>query len=272
MDFDTIKCMRHRFKLLLAHILVPVMPNAYGLFHTIRSKTRRKLAPIKQAIIERHGLTVLSGPFAGMTYVPFAVDSSFVPRIVGSYESELHYILERIIEAGYREIVNIGCGEGYYAIGLALRLPGTRVHAFDIDPWARYLCYQMARINEVTDRVTVSGRCDIKRLRTLPLERALLICDCEGCELDLLRPDLFADLHVCDLLVELHDFLNPKISRTILARFSDTHNITLVNSTERNPVDYPPLKSFKSREQRLALDEFRPGAMQWAFMTSRIRK
>jgi len=271
-DFDTIKCMRHHFKLLLAHILVPVIPNVYGSFHTIRSKTRRKLAPIKQAIIERHGLTVLSGPFAGMTYVPFAVDSSFVPRIVGSYEAELHYILERIIEAGYREIVNIGCGEGYYAIGLALRLPKTRVHAFDTDPWARYLCYQMARINEVTDRVIVSGRCDIKRLRTLPLERALLICDCEGCELDLLRPDLVSSLRTCDLLVELHDFLNPNISRTILARFTDTHDLTLVSSTERDPVNYPVLEMFKRLEQRLALDEFRPEAMEWAFLMSRIRK
>ena len=264
--------MRHHFKLLLARILVPVMPSVYGLFHAIGSKARRELTPIKQAIIEQHGLTVLSGPFASTAYTPFAVDSSFIPRILGSYEAELHCILERIIETDYREIVNIGCGEGYYAIGLALRLPGTRVYAFDTDRWARYLCRQMACINGVNARVIVSGRCDIKRLRTLSLERALLICDCEGCELDLLRPDLVSSLRTCDLLVELHDFLNPKISRIILARFSDTHDITLVNSTERDPADYPALKSFKSREQHLALDEFRPGAMQWAFLTSRIAK
>ena len=43
--------------------------------------------------------------------------------------------------------------------------------------------------------------------------------DCEGGEVDLLQPDLAPNLRYSDVLVELHDFLNPTISETILSRF-----------------------------------------------------
>ena len=249
-------------------LLMRTMPGIYEMAYTMKRRRGRKLGFIKRVIVERHGLVVLNGPFTGMTYVPFAADGALVPRLLGSYEAELHSVIERILEIGYTKIVNIGCGEGYYAVGLALRLPRAYVYAFDADPVARHLCQQLVRNNGVADRVIISGKCDTGQLRRLPLERALVICDCEGCELDLLRPDLVPGLWMCDILVELHDHLNPSISPSILARFAATHASRLVSSCRRDPAAYSVLETLDVQSRHLAVDEFRPGVMQWAFLES----
>lgn len=244
-------------------------PKLYNSVSTYRNE--RRLRRISRKLIARYGAFVLSGPFAGMAYVPRATGSALAPKLLGCYEAELHGFLNRIFDAEYTEIVDIGCAEGYYAIGLALRLPNTRVYAFDTDPSARQLCKNMSQVNGVASRVFIERICDIERLRTLPLERSLVVCDCEGYELELLRPDLVPKLCTCDLLVELHDFVNPIISDTLLSRFVDTHDIELVKLTKREPTIYPELSIFKAEDQRLAVAEFRPEVMQWAFMTSKVK-
>ena len=90
-------------------------------------------------------LTVRSGPFTGMKYPKAeAAGSAFIPKLLGSYERELHPMIERLIAKGYDDVIDVGCAEGYYATGMALRLPGARVHAYDTSETARDLCSAMA--------------------------------------------------------------------------------------------------------------------------------
>ena len=63
--------------------------------------------------------------------------SSCVPKLIGSYEEEVHLIIEEIIRRRYSIVVNIGCAEGYYAVGFALRIPDAIVYAFDIETTAQ---------------------------------------------------------------------------------------------------------------------------------------
>jgi hypothetical protein len=49
----------------------------------------------------------------------------------------LHDIVETAITRRYDRVINVGCAEGYYAVGFATRMPETDVIAFDIDPIAR---------------------------------------------------------------------------------------------------------------------------------------
>ncbi len=45
-----------------------------------------------------HDLTVLHGPFVGMKYPGTeAAGSAFIPKLLGSYEKELHPLLERLL-------------------------------------------------------------------------------------------------------------------------------------------------------------------------------
>jgi hypothetical protein len=221
------------------------------------------------ALEREHGLFVQSGPFTGMAYISEAVCSSLVPKLLGSYESELHDLLAQILARDYDAVIDVGCAEGYYAVGLALCLPRARVHAFDIDARARELCTKLAQANQVAERVIVEGECDHERLNSLIQGRTLIVCDCEGCELHLLDPSVAPRLKESDLLVELHDMIDPNITPTILSRFAATHEITLVDTAERDPNAFPILRNFDRLTQRTAVAEFRDTPMQWGYLQAR---
>jgi hypothetical protein len=163
--------------------------------------------------------------------------------------------------------VNIGCGEGYYAVGLAHIWPSVQVHAFDSDAAAQNLCRQLAEINGVADRVVVSGTCGLSELRELAGPETLIFCDCEGGELSLLDPVSAPGLLQSDLIVECHDFINARISSLLVERFASSHLSRLARQRGRNPNLYPALEPLDQLSQWLAVWEQRPGPTPWATMT-----
>lgn len=233
-----------------------------------REKRRRRAHRIAAAIGTHSGLKVQRGPFAGLRYPSAdAAGSELVPKLLGTYEAEVHPFVERIIAGGWRRVINIGCGEGYYAVGLAQRMPEARIHAFDLDVEARQQCEALARANGVADRVQVEGACTKERLRALTEEAAAIIIDCEGCELELLEPDRVPGLLGCDLLVEVHELTGANRAREVLlARFSETHASALRRYTGRDPEAYPFLAFLPPRDRRYAVDEFRSRGLEWLYL------
>jgi hypothetical protein len=231
--------------------------------------TKRRLKGLETELTRDHGFVIQAGPFKGMAYVSEAVCSSLVPKLIGSYESELNASLEQLSGNDYRRIIDVGCAEGYYAVGLAMKFPKAEVYAFDIDKKARDLCAHLAEANHVSDRVFVEGECNYERLRELTNVRSLIVCDCEGCELELLKPEEVPGFENCDFIVELHDMVIAGITPTIIERFSPTHTIDLVDSTDRDPSAYPALQKYSLAVQRTAVAEFRDMKMQWAIMRSK---
>lgn len=207
------------------------------------------------------------GPFAGMHYGT-AGGWDLASKLIGSYEAELHQELERLIASGYDRVINVGCAEGYYAVGLGLRLPEAEIWAFDIDDRSQALCRRLAAENGVGHRVHVDGLCTPRHLGSLIVGRTLLVVDIEGAELSLLDPVATPELTEADLIVEFHDFIDPSISATLTRRFAATHTCKLVNSVPRDPGHYDELRSLPWRDQVDAVDERRPGVMQWSILQS----
>ena len=248
------------------------LPGLYGRLRLWRY--RHTLHRILAAIEAHGGLTVQEGPFRGLRYVRRAVSRdrllshTIVPKILGCYERELHLALECVLARTYSRVINIGCAEGYYTVGFALRQKAIPVFAFDTDPVARELCREMAKANGVNERVILGAECTLNTLQTLTTERSLVICDCEGCELHLLQPMLVPGLRSCDLLVELHDGVDPTISRTLRDRFSSSHQVELIRSVEPNPPALPSLSGMSAYSRHLAVSEFRSLSTGWALLTS----
>jgi SAM-dependent methyltransferase len=232
--------------------------------------TNYQIRRVNKLIKKQHGLRVQQGPFAGMTYVDEATCSTLAPKLIGSYEAELHPALAEILATEYTTIIDVGCAEGYYAVGLALQMTRAKVYAFDIDAHARTLCKEMARLNFVENRVFVEEACTHLRLRELIDERTLVVCDCEGCEFELLRPEIVSGLDKTDLLVELHDFINPRIKSTLVSRFELTHHVLIIETKQRMAANYRALDGFNAQTQLFALAELRGAHMEWAFLRSRV--
>lgn len=194
---------------------------------------------------------VLGGPFVGMRYTQ-APDKAFLARLFGTYELETYPAIERLITFDPDVVAVAGAGEGYFAVGMALRLPRARVHAFEIWKWARYLLGRTIRTNGVGDRVEMHGLCTPPELsRVLEgARRAAVICDIEGGESEVLDPVKAPGLRSAAMLVELHPMIVDGIDGLLRERFAATHDIATMTLGPRTVSDAPALV-----QERISADD-----------------
>jgi hypothetical protein len=232
-------------------------------------------AEINAEVLRLHGPNVVYGPFKG-TKLPEGSswgEGEVTPKILGCYEEELHPAIDRALGRDPARIVNVGCAEGYYANGLARRMPSAQVFAFDTDENAQKLCRKMAEANGVGDRVTVRGACSSEWLRTMGADgiRTFVLMDCEGAELHLLDPDTAEALKHCDLIIECHPFEDRNVAGVLAKRFAATHETEVIDEGARNPSRYLELRILNSIDRWLAICEFRPFHMNWLACWSKAR-
>lgn len=215
------------------------------------------------------GLVVQNGPFRGLKYLPESTGSSLLPKLLGSYEGALHPTISAVRRRSYDNVIDIGCAEGYYAVGLANCWPNVQVIAFDINPAAREMCRRLAEINGVGEQITVLGECTPEALAEMIGNKSLIICDCEGYEAELLDPEVVTGLNHCDLIVELHPFVDPAIPGLFESRFKNSHRSALVRGSGDHS-EYPQLKTFRWLDRTLATYEERGGGEAlWMVLTPR---
>lgn len=218
--------------------------------------------------------TVLYGPFKGME-LPGRTSwggGSIGPKILGTYESELHGPIDRAIAARPDVMVDVGCAEGYYAVGLARYARTIPVIAYDINPNARAVCAEMAAANGVQAIVDVRGECDHAALQlALEGKRGFVLCDCEGYERILLDIDRVPALADATLLVELHDWLTdtPDLAAHYRDMLDATHEVEIIPQHGRNPHAIPELAALSELDRYMLVSEFRGRAMRWMFAVPR---
>jgi hypothetical protein len=236
-------------------------------------KNRRIVQPAIQAVCP--DLVVKRGPFQGMRYPEIdSIGRYLFPKLFGTYEREIQSVVETICAKNYTEIVNIGCGEGYYAVGLARRIPGARVYAYDIDKESIRLCMIMAELNGVSDRVSTALVCNIETLRAIPFtKRGLIVCDCEGYERTLFTHEGIDLFLKHDVLVEIHDFIDISTSSYIWKLFEVTHDILSIESVDdikkAKTYSYRELEGYDLETRRILLGEYRASIMEWLYMQAR---
>ncbi len=224
-------------------------------------------AKILQAeFIAKYGLKVQDGLFKGMKYLPDCAEGCYVPKLLGCYESELEPYLRQVIAKPYQAIVNIGCSEGFYAVGLAKLMPQVQVYAHDTNESAWADCQQLASQNEVNDRIHIGGTFAPIDFQQFADRQTLVLCDIEGGEASLLDPSLAPALSQMDIIVELHDGFAPNIQETLIKRFEQSHEILVVPHTLRCITLPPLLQEWGSLDQLLALCEWRAFPTPWLVM------
>lgn len=229
--------------------------------------TNARRLDLTAAFLRHYGPVVQAGPFAGMTLsrrVSWG-DGDLLPKLLGSYESELHGFITECISRRPDLVVNVGAAEGYYAVGMARALPDAHVVAYDSSAAAQDICRETAALNQADARVAVGSTCSPETLQrdlagaTMPL----LICDCEGYEKTLIDPAQVPALARTALLVECHDFLDRTITGTLVDRLQASHALASITESARDPNAIPFLTPLQSLDRWLAVCESRPCTMHW---------
>jgi hypothetical protein len=256
-------------------------PNQFNTIQAVRvRRTGFRLAvengdtALAQKIIDRFGRSVLRGPFQGVR-IP---DGFFWPGttqwILGSLEQEIHPALTEVLSRPYRTAVNVGCAEGNYAVGFAVKMMETQVVAFDIDPRARAYCRRYARTNGVEQRLAIRGTCTHTSLsQALAPGPSLLLCDVEGYEMFLLNPSKCAPLVETDIIVEIHEEADRRSGDELLRRFETSHDVQVVMQSTRRVEDFPELNFLSPEQQSRAIAESRSNYPQrWAFLSAKRKR
>jgi hypothetical protein len=224
---------------------------------------------IANTIVGRDGTAVRAGPFAGLLLGATGTEGGHAPRLLGCYEQELHPLIGSLIARGFARLVNIGCADGYYAVGLARRMPRTRVFARDLDPKAQAACRAMAAANGVADRVAVGGEVDHALLATLTGPDTWLLVDIEGAEETLLDPARVPGLAATTILVECHEGPRPGITGRLAARFAPSHRVTRVDQRLSAAALPEWLSRLSHLDQLLAVWEWRQQPTPWLMLEPR---
>jgi hypothetical protein len=217
---------------------------------------------------------VQGGPFTGMKMLDLSNrgDGDISPKLLGTYEQELHPFIERASRNRYDAVVDIGCAEGYFAVGFARLFPSTPVLAYDTDQVALAILHDLALLNDCQEQIIAGEFCDPIELKRVfeRYPRSLIVADCEGYE-----KILFTDPHTnkagasADIIVECHDLWDHSITPSIIAALSPTHEISTINAIGREPNVYDFLAHLSDIDRFKAVWERRGARQNWLVCEAR---
>jgi hypothetical protein len=218
------------------------------------------------------GGRVASGPFAGLRLAPHP----FLPHLLGSYERELHPVLESLCARPWRTIVNVGGGNGFYIAGLGRRIPGARLVVFELTAEARAVIAATVARNGLAERTSILGAAEPANLAEA-LDGpgpTLVVMDVEGAEYELTDPERVPGLRTATMLIETHDLLVPGCREVIVARYGATHGITSIATRPRTMVDFPAalapsLARWMPERCVESVQEWRGGPQEWILLEPR---
>ena len=206
---------------LQAQLAEPQTDEISQLNNALRLLSKWRSVLLQNTVLKQQGTVVMEGPLRGLDFLPQSAEGCHVAKLLGCYEQPLLPFIEAAIEANYPTILNIGCAEGYYAVGMARRMSNTQVLAFDLNPTAQATCKALAEKNSVADRVQIGALFKPEDFAAYAGQRVLLLCDIEGAERELLNPDESPALKGMDIIMESHEGLLPGITAEIIRRFQE---------------------------------------------------
>ncbi len=269
-------CTKMEFSQQVRQELVKTLTTSAGgsteeLNSALRLLSKWRSVLIQNTYLQKEGTSVYSGPLKGLSYLEQSSEGCHVAKLLGCYEQPIHSHLEQLAQINYEKILNIGCAEGYYAVGLARLFPSASCMAFDINPTARKACESLAIKNKVKNRLEVNKKFSSSGFYQFKNKRTLVFCDIEGAELELFNQQITPALVDMDLIIESHECIKPGITECLVSRFSSTHDIAIVrDSGSRNLAKMPHwFENLSHLDQLLAVWEWRSGPTPWLIMRAK---
>jgi hypothetical protein len=234
---------------------------------------------VHRVLRRRPNWNIQGGPFKGMCWGTVANCSLLTPKLLGTYEQELHGWLEQL--PGYDLMIDIGAAEGWYAVGFLHRRLARKVVAFEMTADGREnLRANVWRNALPPDSIEIRGECTIAGLQTLlrslpadPDFRLLIISDCEGFEGKLLDADMLKLCPNACFIIETHDFFVPGVRERLAKNLAVSHAVTDLRPVRRRRKDISPAVPWLFRQpyiSRLLMSERRCPDIAWLVAVPKV--
>jgi lipopolysaccharide biosynthesis glycosyltransferase len=218
-------------------------------------------------IVERTGGRIQSGPFRSMTLDCSENNVTLAPQLLGTFESELHDVLEESISHNPASITVIG-RSGYYAAGMALRNPDATVSFITQDDEAKRSLGHLAELNGITQRIRVGADQPVAESSS-STRSSLWLVDMACPESELLSAAETADHCHSLLVVELCESVRPGSAGLLHNQFVATHDVALVRQSSRDPQAIRLIARWKESDRLAAMNEGSSRTKQWLVMRPR---
>ena len=180
-----------------------------------------------EIVSKKIGKQIYTGPFAGLNIPEILIPKMKLAEILGLYEYCLHPIFSDLANRKIENIMIIGGHKGYYPAGLSNFLRPKKMYVYEMDDAYFPLIETWVEINNLSPFI-MGKEATTEILENFNDKIDFLLIDSEGAEMFLLEPEAYKWQKNAYILVEIHHFYNNKIMGTMIERFRDTHEISVI--------------------------------------------
>lgn len=194
-------------------------------------------------------------------------------KLLGQYES---HVIDAIGAHADPDgcFIDIGAADGFFAVGVLKAGWFRKTICFEMSETGRAVVENAAKLNSVEDRIVILGEATEKNLREVIAETgpALVLCDIEGAEFDLISDSVLRALRDCTVIIELHD--NKSRSgdtrrSKLLQKASAYFDISYVQRSSPTVHAFRELDELHDHRRLLLFSEGRPWNMEWVRLSPR---
>jgi hypothetical protein len=250
-------------------------------FYTTDHTTWAKRHYLSQFLREKTESIVQRGILKGYQIGPSHwAEAAVGAYLLGTYEVQVCALLNRLAAPG-RVLVDIGAADGLYGVGLVAVGAFARSVCFEADDTARTNLHALIDTLGLSDKVTILGKAEPDSFASLlatsgvALDGAVVLCDIEGAEFNLLTPALLQTLSRCHVIVETHEFLisesedDGKTLAGLMERAGRDFHIHAVRDGLRDMRGIPLLEDWSDADVWSICMEGRKRMMTWLYLAPR---
>jgi len=214
--------------------------------------------------------TIQGGFFEGLNLHTLVWNSSDRASIlVGAYEAEVQEWLAAHVAPAKRHLLNIGAGDGLYAVGLLDRRLAAKAFCFESDKKSQDSIILNAGLNNIPDQaIQVFGTFERlqdhleEELHGFKYINSIFIIDAEGAEFEILTDDFVNRFSKSFGIIEIHDWEGGR-AKTLRARLEEHFIVDELVTGPRNPANYPLIAGESDDLRWSVMSEGRTGPGIW---------
>lgn len=191
---------------------------------------------LEKEILYSFNNTIADGFFKGVRHTGASYGSLLGPKLLGTYEIEIMEDLIHLIK-GKSVFIDIGCAEGYYTTGVAMKSHIPQIIGVDINYKALNEAKRSAKLNKVIDKCFFTSSMEeaLKKSKA----NCLVMIDVDGSEreviqtfLELAKRQKISDI---DFIIETDFNKNGDSNEAEIKQLLKTNNCTLIKTIAQNP-------------------------------------